>query len=234
MNTGHLFAGAGGGLLADLILGHKSIEAVEIKSKFCEIIQSKRQAGWFPAELKIRNIDIQELNGLEWKGRVDLIHAGIPCPFWSNARHGTGKCWDGWPPTLRIISEAKPKYVFIECVENFKREHGRIKSDLQGIEYGLTDYIILDAAFLGAPHSRRRYWSLGYSYDQGKPVYSFDAEMAVMPPPDVGMWWEAKPNILRMAHGVANRVDRFQAIGNGQVPLQAAAAYILLGGPLGS
>jgi DNA (cytosine-5)-methyltransferase 1 len=41
-------------------------------------------------------------------------------------------------------------------------------------------------------------------------------------------WWSAEPNVGRVAHGVAARVDRLKAIGNGQVPLCAATAWRLL------
>ncbi len=40
--------------------------------------------------------------------------------------------------------------------------------------------------------------------------------------------WQIEPNVGRVAHGVADRVDRLKAIGNGQVPLCAATAFELL------
>ena len=43
-------------------------------------------------------------------------------------------------------------------------------------------------------------------------------------------WWEIEPELGRVADGVANRVDRLKAIGNGQVPLVAATAWRILGG----
>ena len=43
-------------------------------------------------------------------------------------------------------------------------------------------------------------------------------------------WWQAEPDVGRVAHGVAARVDRLKAIGNGQVPAVAATAFRLLGG----
>ena len=43
-----------------------------------------------------------------------------------------------------------------------------------------------------------------------------------------GSWWSAEPNVGRVADGVAARVDRLKAIGNGQVPLVAATAFCLL------
>ena len=41
-------------------------------------------------------------------------------------------------------------------------------------------------------------------------------------------WWSVEPAVGRVAHGVAHRVDRLKAIGNGQVPLCAATAWRLL------
>ena len=43
-----------------------------------------------------------------------------------------------------------------------------------------------------------------------------------------GEWWQTEPNVGRVADGVAARVDRLKAIGNGQVPLCAATAWRLL------
>jgi len=41
-------------------------------------------------------------------------------------------------------------------------------------------------------------------------------------------FWAVEPNVGRVANGVAARVDRLKAIGNGQVPLCAATAWELL------
>lgn len=38
-------------------------------------------------------------------------------------------------------------------------------------------------------------------------------------------WWASEPGLDRVAHGVANRVDRLSAIGNGQVPAVVALAW---------
>ena len=43
-------------------------------------------------------------------------------------------------------------------------------------------------------------------------------------------WWETEPDVGRVAHGVAARVDRLKVIGNGQVPRVAATAFRLLAG----
>lgn len=44
----------------------------------------------------------------------------------------------------------------------------------------------------------------------------------------LGNWWASEPNVGRVAHGVASRVDRLKSIGNGQVPLVAATAFTTL------
>jgi len=43
-----------------------------------------------------------------------------------------------------------------------------------------------------------------------------------------GEWWEVEPDVGRVVDGVAARVDRLKAIGNGQVPAVAATAWQLL------
>jgi len=43
-----------------------------------------------------------------------------------------------------------------------------------------------------------------------------------------GSWWASEPDVGRVAHGVAARVDRLKAIGNGQVPSVAALAWRIL------
>lgn len=45
---------------------------------------------------------------------------------------------------------------------------------------------------------------------------------------ECGGWWGAEPGMGRVADGVAHRVDRLRAIGNGQVPLVAASAFKIL------
>jgi DNA (cytosine-5)-methyltransferase 1 len=43
-----------------------------------------------------------------------------------------------------------------------------------------------------------------------------------------GGWWQSEPAVGRVAHGVAARVDRLKAIGNGQVPAVAALSWRIL------
>lgn len=45
---------------------------------------------------------------------------------------------------------------------------------------------------------------------------------------ECGGWWTAEPDVGRMAHGVAARVDRLRCLGNGQVPAVVPLAWNLL------
>jgi DNA (cytosine-5)-methyltransferase 1 len=38
-------------------------------------------------------------------------------------------------------------------------------------------------------------------------------------------WWNVEPGMVRVVHGLANRVDRIKCLGNGQVPAVAALAW---------
>jgi DNA (cytosine-5)-methyltransferase 1 len=65
-----------------------------------------------------------------------------------------------------------------------------------------------------------REWQLGFAqqkHHQGRSATNGRRE-----------WWQTEPNVGRVADGVAARVDRLKAIGNGQVPLCAATAWQLL------
>ena len=42
------------------------------------------------------------------------------------------------------------------------------------------------------------------------------------------VWWKSEPGVGRVADGMADKVDRIKALGNGQVPLCAATAWNIL------
>ena len=64
----------------------------------------------------------------------------------------------------------------------------------------------------------------GLAQRQGQPSHD-GAQLKALERAD---WWESEPDVGRVADGVAARVDRLKAIGNGQVPLCAATAWRLL------
>ncbi len=49
-------------------------------------------------------------------------------------------------------------------------------------------------------------------------------------PRELGGWWAVEPDVGRVAHGVADRVNRLRVLGNGVVPASAREAFIRLSG----
>lgn len=227
MRSAHLFAGAGGGILADEILAHNTLFALELDPQCCTNLRNQ-----FPNVSIIQN-DIKQFSGHQWAGRVDLLNAGIPCPEWSTARSGRGQTENLWKEVLRITSEIAPSYLFLECAQGFKREHSIVQSDLGRIGYSITKPLIYCASQVGAPHIRRRYWSLAYADNQSESLRPFNDEMAEQSAHGPGLPWETPfPPDNGVDDGMADLSYRYKAIGNGQCPLQAAAAYLILGGPV--
>ena len=69
------------------------------------------------------------------------------------------------------------------------------------------------------PDDGQKRWEI----EGGSPGLRDGAELGRKPD-----WWATEPNVGRVAHGVASRVDRLKAIGNGQVPQCVATAWRLL------
>jgi site-specific DNA-cytosine methylase len=222
MRTLHLFAGCGGGLFADRILGHQPIVAVEIDPFRADLLVRS-----FP-ETEILNQDIHNVDFRCFNGQVDAVCAGVPCPKWSTARHNVGSPEDLVNETVRAIQEIRPTWVFLECVPAFAEEHTRIQRMLYG--YTLGRPLLSDASIVGAPFARKRCWILARAYEDGEPVLPVYDEAPELPPigPSV---WEDHPVESDLDDGMARKL--VEALGDGQVPLQAAHAWILLGGPTG-
>lgn len=167
MRVAHLFAGAGGGLLADLIIGHTPVLAVEKEDYCCKILQERKEDGWYP-ELHIHCGDIREFDFKPYRGRVDCIAAGFPCQDISAAGRGAGLDGDRsglvWE-VFRAIDEIQPKIVFLENSPNIRTKgRDRITAALVERGYRWRDGKI--AAFdVGAGHKRDRWFCLAANYD---------------------------------------------------------------------
>lgn len=221
-----IFAGYGLGMMGGLINNERFIFAVDNSPDCTRHLLVMRDFGWFPG-LDVHLADCDTWDAISYQGRVDCLHASPPCPRWSTARSGKGDTYDGWPATLRITRQIRPRFLLLECVEGFAKEHDRVRDELSANGYSYQA-CVFDAASLGAPHSRRRYWGLAHANDQGQSMRPLDAEMAILPPPDCG-FWETDPRHSGLDDGHSLRTERYRATGNGQVPIAAAFAARLLG-----
>ena len=163
MRTMHLFAGVGGGLLADLILGHTPIIAVEWDKYCCQVLRERAADGWFP-ELSVWEGDVRLFDPSEYTGKVDCIHAGFPCQDISVAGNqaglGEGTRSGLYREVLRIAGIVKPRQIFLENVSAILSNGlGTVLADLAAMGYD-TRWICLRASEVGAPHHRDRWWGL--------------------------------------------------------------------------
>ncbi len=298
MDTMHLFAGGGGGLLADLILGHTPLVAVEWEPYACQILRERAADGWFP-KLSVWEGDVRNFDPSEYTGRVDCIHAGFPCQDISSAGKQAGIA-EGtrsglYREVLRIGRIVRPRFIYLENVAAITSKGlEEVVKDLAQMGYD-GRWCCLRASDVGAPHQRDRWWGLFVTnthcgngsakqkceHERAKKLSrgitrqmeSFVADpdkmrqlqqegsesdirgrvgddgQEISNPMSQGLeryrdiscgtksthsssgdsrWWGTEPDVGRVADGVAFRVDRLKALGNGQVPLQAAVAFKIL------
>ncbi len=274
----HLFAGAGGGILADKLAGIVPIGAVEIDG-FCRDILLQRQADGrlsrFPLWDDVRTF---RRDNPDTAGFIDrcrslrdrlVIAGGFPCQDISAAnRSATGIAGSRsglWKEFARIIGEIEPRYCFIENSPMLlSRGLERVLFDLSKMGYCVA-WGIVSAQSVGAPHLRRRFWAAATKADQipdalrlwsgrdGRPQQiqkDGRADGGRAPIAHFRRGGNVKPGVLRMADGLSdwldanrtgtlwkrdnvaklldpcpNRYKRLKAVGNAQVPLQAATAF---------
>jgi DNA (cytosine-5)-methyltransferase 1 len=160
--TLHLFAGAGGCLLADLILGHNPIGAVEIDPYCCSVLRERANDGWFPG-LTVHECDVREFDPGVYCGRVDCISAGFPCQDISAAGRGegiTGERSGLVSEVWRAIDAIRPKFVFLENSPAIRtRGRTEVIKQLVARGYSWRDGTI-KASDVGALHIRQRWFLL--------------------------------------------------------------------------
>ena len=163
-----LFSGAGGGVLASRMLGHRVVCYVE-HDAYCQAVLQRRIADGAFDDAPIWD-DVRTFDGHPWAGLVDIISAGFPCQPFSVAgsRQGGADLRNGWPDTCRIVREVRPRYAFLENVPGLiagaHGYFGTVLADLAALGYD-TEWTCLSAAAVGAPHRRNRVWILATDAD---------------------------------------------------------------------
>ena len=246
MNELALFAGAGGGILGGMLLGWRTVAAVEIEDYPRRVLLQRQADGILPRFPVWDNVCT--FDGHPWRGKVDVISGGFPCQDISAAGKGAGLSGDRsglWSEMARIISEVRPRFVLVENSPLLvSRGLDVVLSDFAEMGYDAR-WGVVGAIHAGAPHKRDRIWIVANS--GGERAGSVcgeacpDADNAGRQEQRIaisdekehkaaerGSWWATEPELGRMADGVANRVDRLKAIGNGQVPAVAQLAFNLL------
>ncbi|WP_374557959.1 DNA cytosine methyltransferase [Aquitalea pelogenes] len=164
MNELALFAGAGGGILGGHLLGWRTVCAVERDAYAAQVLAQRQNDGCLPP-FPIWS-DVCSFDGRPWRGLVDVVSGGFPCQDISAA--GAGKGIHGersglWRQMARIISEVRPRFVF---VENSPLLVGRglavVLGDLAQMGYD-AQWGCVSASDCGAPHQRDRAWIVAHA-----------------------------------------------------------------------
>jgi DNA (cytosine-5)-methyltransferase 1 len=235
-----LFAGAGGGLLGSRLLGWKTVCYVEWEPFCIELIKARIKDGCLE-DAPIWD-DVRSFDGRPWRGRVDVISAGFPCqPFSNSGKRKAGEdARNMWPETIRIIKEVGPAFALLENVPGLRaKSHGyfgQVLRDLAACGYDAR-WDCIPASALGAPHQRDRLWVVAYpcgAFVDG--ILGDHAKLRNMGnnrAPGQPVDWNGiqfdradeayrkgllPPGLARMDDGLAGRLDRLKAVGNGQVP----------------
>lgn len=234
MNELALFAGAGGGILAGKLLGWRTACAVEI-NPYCARRLMQRQNEGHLAPFPIWD-DVCTFDGRPWRGHVDVVSGGFPCTDISPAGKKAGIEGDEsrlWLEMARIIGEVRPRYAFVENSAALTlRGLGRVLGDLAAMGFDAR-WGVLGSDDIGADHCRERIWIVADSMPWLQPM-GWHLPGGGRQPEQVA--WNAhrqavcEPGFLGKPDGMADRMDRNRAIGNGQDPRVAATAWRILAG----
>jgi DNA (cytosine-5)-methyltransferase 1 len=240
-----LFAGAGGGILGGRLLGWRTVCAVERNPDAARILLERQNDGSlepFPVW-----DDVCTFDGRPWRGLVDVVSGGFPCQDISNSGHKVGIEGERsglWREMARIVGEVRPGYVFVENVAALLgRGLGAVLADLAGLGFHAR-WGVLGTADVAGAQPRERVWIVAHAEGFGR--RSVLEEFRVLQAASArgsgsacpggveyaadtdGVLRPTEPGLVRVADGVADRVDRIRLAGNGQDPRVAAEAWTRL------
>ncbi len=108
-------AGAGGQALGLSKAGFCHVALVEYEKQYCDALKMNRP------EWNVICQNVKDFSGIEYRGKIDLLSGGVPCPPFSVAGKQLGQKDDRdlFPEAIRLIKEINPKAVMLENVRGF-------------------------------------------------------------------------------------------------------------------
>ena len=209
-NSLEICAGAGGQALGLEMSGFSHELLIEYEKDYCENLKLNRP------QWNVLCQDVREFCGTSYKGRIDLLSGGVPCPPFSVAgkQLGNDDERDLFPEMLRLIKEIQPKAVLIENVRGlldtkFDEYRSLILSELDKIGYNYHIQL-LNASDYGVPQLRPRVIIVGIRKDLID-TFTFP-EPYQSAPPTVGQvlkdlmgsnGWQCVDSWVKMANDIA-------------------------------
>lgn len=149
-----LCAGAGGQALGFEEAGFNHVGLIEIDTHACKTLRFNRP------DWNVIQEDLNQFDATGFRGQVDVIAAGLPCPPFSKAGKQLGNLDERnlFPAALRIINQVQPSAVVIENVRGILDavfEDYRVFIADQLPDYW-TDWRLLNASEYGVPQLRPR------------------------------------------------------------------------------
>lgn len=158
-------AGAGGQALGLARAGFSHVALVEYEADYCKCLKANRP------DWNVICQDVHDFKGDKYKGMIDLLSGGVPCPPFSIAgkQLGADDERDLFPQMLRLVKEINPRVVMIENVKGlldakFNSYRNHILEQLNTLGYN-THIKLVNASDYGVPQSRTRVIIIGIRGD---------------------------------------------------------------------
>ena len=176
-----LFSGCGGLDLGFKKAGFHAVLATDVWDTACKSLELNDVADTILCE------DIRKIDFSQYKGKVDVVIGGPPCPPYSQTRHYLTEKVGGFldekagfavPEYFRAIEEISPKAFVFENVDGFtfktyKEPMDFVKERAKTLGYNIT-YRVVNAANYGVPQTRKRFICVGLKKEIG--TFEFPCE----------------------------------------------------------
>ena len=251
LNGLDLFSGIGGISIA-LKQWVRPIAYCEI-DPYCQgVLLSRMSDGRIPYAPIWDNVTT--LQGLPFRGHIDIIYGGFPCQDISIAGNGKGLAGERsglFFEIMRLAKEIKPKFIFLENVPAITSRGGwECLHTISALGYDCR-WCVISAASVGALHLRERWFLLAFSSSKSSNLQMADPmrqrlengkekrQSEITKVSTLGsdwnkerirLWQETVSSMDRTSNGIPNQVDRIKSLGNSVVPCQAKEAFKILMG----
>ena len=189
-----LFSGCGGLDLGFKKAGYHTVFATDVWDMACKSLEMNHMADVVVCD------DVRNLDFAQYKGKIDVVIGGPPCPPYSQTRHylvgkvggfEDEKAGFAVPEYFRAIKEIQPKIFMFENVDGFtfktyKEPMTFVKETSEALGYNIS-YKVVNAANYGVPQTRKRFICIGIKKELGS--FKFPEETHAETPTDNKLKW---------------------------------------------